>query len=261
MGLAEAIVSPDNPLTARVIVNRVWMHHFGTPLVATPSDFGARSDPPTHPELLDWLAASLVEHGWSIKWLHREIMCSAAYQQASVDRPEARKADSENRLLWRMNRVRLEFEPMRDAMLAVAGRLDPAVGGRPVDVEATPDTGRRSIYAYIDRNNFSPLLRTFDFPSPDVHSAGRPLTSVPQQTLYAMNAPFPQQMAGAIAKRPEVQAAQGSASQVRVLYEIILSRDPQPTELQRAVDYLQSAGSIPQLAQALLLTNEFLFVD
>jgi mono/diheme cytochrome c family protein len=259
--LARQIASAANPLTARVIVNRVWRHHFGTGLVSTPSDFGTRSDPPTHPELLDWLAVSLIEHEWSLKWLHREITSSAAYRQASNDRPEARKVDPENRLLWRMNRKRLEFEPMRDAMLAVAGRLDAAIGGRPVDIEADTDTGRRSIYAFIDRNNFSPLLRTFDYPSPDVHSSGRPLTFVPQQTLYALNAPFPQQMAAHVVQRPPVRDAATAQEQAKALYQIVLSREPSPEELQLGVGFLDGEGTTEQLAQALLLTNEFLFVD
>src|SRR5690606_22535051 len=259
--LARHIASADNPLTARVIVNRVWRHHFGTGLVSTPSDFGTRSDPPTHPELLDWLAASLIEHGWSLKWLHREILSSAAYRQASTDRADARKVDPENRLLWRMNRKRLEFEPMRDAMLAVAGQLDPAVGGRPVDIEADVSNGRRSIYAFIDRNNFSPLLRTFDFPSPDVHSSGRPLTFVPQQTLYVMNAPFPQQMAAHVAQQPSVRDAASAEERVRVLYRTVLAREPSPEELQLAIGFLDSEANTERLAQALLLTNEFLFVD
>jgi hypothetical protein len=259
--LARQIASADNPLTARVIVNRVWRHHFGTGLVSTTSDFGTRSDPPTHPQLLDWLAASLIEHDWSIKWLHREIMSSAAYRQQSNDSTEARKVDPENRLLWRMNRKRLEFEPMRDAMLAVAGRLDPSVGGRPVDIEGNTESGRRSIYAFIDRNNFSSLLRTFDYPSPDGHSSGRPLTSVPQQTLYAMNAPFPQQMAAHVAQRPSVRDAAVPDERVKAIYRVVLSREPSPEELQLAVDFLTSDERTKQLAQALLVTNEFLFVD
>lgn len=261
LDLAQAIASRDNPLTARVIVNRVWMQHFGAPLVTTPSDFGTRTDPATHPDLLEWLAASLIEHGWSLKWLHREIMTSTVYRQASIDLPEARRVDPENLLLWRMNRQRLEFEPMRDAMLAVAGRLDPALGGRPVDIEQSPQTGRRSIYAYIDRNNFSPLLRTFDFPSPDVHASGRPLTSVPQQALYAMNAPFPQQMAQHIAERPEFLAATRDEERVTALYRLILARDPLPDEQRLAVEFLATAQKPQQLAHALLLTNEFLFID
>ncbi len=140
--LAQAIVSAENPLTARVIVNRVWMHHFGAPLVATTSDFGFRSDPPTHPELLDWLAWELIAHNWSLKWLHREIMLSETYRQSSRDDESKRHIDPENRLLWCMNRQRLEFEPMRDAMLFVADKLDLRVGGRPVDIDEAPSASR-----------------------------------------------------------------------------------------------------------------------
>ncbi|MEZ6052663.1 MAG: DUF1553 domain-containing protein [Planctomycetaceae bacterium] len=187
--LAEQVVAPDDPLTARVFVNRVWMQHFGAALVATPSDFGTRSDPPTHPELLDWLAASFIEQGWSLKWLHREIMLSASYRQVSIDRPEARSVDPENRLLWRSNRQRLDFESMRDAMLMVAGVLDPGLNNRSVDIEASPESSVRTVYTFIDRNNFSGLLRTFDYPSPDASSPQRPHTTVPQQSLYGMNSP------------------------------------------------------------------------
>ena len=128
------------------MVNRVWMHHFGRGLVDTPSDFGLRSEPPTHPELLDWLAARFVEGGWSVKGLHRLILLSNAYQQASDDRPEARAVDPENLLVWRQNRRRLEFEAMRDAILAVAGRLDATIGGRPVSITAEPFSTRRTVY-------------------------------------------------------------------------------------------------------------------
>ena len=188
--LARAIASPDNPLTARVFVNRVWMHHFGNALVRTPSDFGTRSDPPTHPELLDWLAERFVEDGWSVKRLHRRIMLSAAYQQASDARPELLQADPENRLLGRANRKRLDFESLRDGLLAVAGQLDRTVCGRSVDLFARPYTTRRSVYAFVDRQNLPGTLRAFDFPSPDLHSPQRPVTTVPQQALFLMNSPF-----------------------------------------------------------------------
>ncbi len=262
--LAEAIVSPENPLTARVIVNRVWMHHFGNPLVTTPSDFGTRSDPPTHPELLDWLAIELMAHDWSLKWLHRTIMTSATYQQSSYDAPANRRGDPENRLLWRMNRRRLEFEAMRDALLFVAGGLDPTLGGRPVDLEAFSPAGvaRRSIYGLIDRNNFSSLLRTFDYPNPDATSAERPSTVVPQQALFGMNAPFVQEVARAVGARPEMAAAPTSAAKVQSLYRAILGREPDDAELRLAVEYLESPSvGLAHVAQALLMTNEFAFVD
>src|SRR5271166_4829892 len=131
LDLARSITAADNPLTSRVIVNRVWMHHFGEPLVSTPSDFGARSNPPSHPELLDDLAARFMQAGWSLKDLHRQIVLSSTYQQASLDRPDCRRIDPENRLLWRFNRRRLDLEAMRDTLLAVSGRLDLAMRGRP----------------------------------------------------------------------------------------------------------------------------------
>ncbi|MCA9074498.1 MAG: PSD1 domain-containing protein [Planctomycetaceae bacterium] len=260
--LAQQIVSPNNPLTARVFINRVWMQHFGSPLVSTPSDFGTRSDPPTHPELLDWLAASFIEHGWSLKWLHREIMLSAAFQQASIDRPAARSADPENRLLWRMNRRRLDFEPMRDSLLFVAGRLDPSLNSRSVDIEASPDAGQRTVYTFIDRNNFSGLLRTFDYPSPDATSPQRPNTTVPQQSLYEMNAPFVQKMAESVIARPDVQSMSSPDEQVTAMFRVILGRDPSEDERRLALDLLSTGdGQLIKLSHALLMTNEFLFVD
>ncbi len=187
--LAEAIASRSNPLTARVLVNRVWLHHFGSALVATPSDFGLRSDPPTNPELLDYLAARFMEEGWSIKKLHRLIMLSAMYQQSSDDNAVFAKADPNNRLLWRMNRQRLDFEPMRDTLLAVAGKLDLTAGGHAVDI-IDPASTRRTVYGYIDRQNLPNLFRAFDLASPDASSPRRFYTTVPQQALFFMNSPF-----------------------------------------------------------------------
>ncbi|MBY0514298.1 MAG: DUF1549 and DUF1553 domain-containing protein, partial [Gemmataceae bacterium] len=152
LDLAREIVSPDNPLTARVFVNRVWLHHFGRGLVGTPGDFGLRGDPPTHPELLDWLAAEFVARGWSVKQLHHLVMTSETYRQASLDRPEGVATDPDNRLLWRMNRRRLEFEPLHDAVLAVSGQLDPIPGGPPVRLFG--GNRRRAVYGYVDRLEF-----------------------------------------------------------------------------------------------------------
>src|SRR5262249_26240202 len=143
--MAQAIVHKDNPLTARVLVNRLWLHHFGAGLVTTPSDFGLRSDPPSHPELLDYLAKHFVEEGWSIKKRHRLILLSHAYRQQSRVVPEAAKVDPENRLLWRMNRRRLDFEALRDGLLAASGKLDLKMGGPAVDIVAAPFSGRRTV--------------------------------------------------------------------------------------------------------------------
>ena len=261
LDLARSITSAENPLTARVIVNRVWQHHFGDGLVSTTSDFGARSETPSHPELLDDLAATFMEEGWSLKDLHRKILLSATYRQQSADRPECRTQDPENRLLWRQNRRRLEFEPMRDALLFVAGRLDPSLGGRPVNIVEQPNSRRRTIYAQVDRNNLPGLFRTFDFPTPDTSSPGRPVTTVPQQALYEMNAPFLQEIAATIAARPEIQQASGD-ERTSELFRVVLGRDPAEEERALIGEYVsRDDRALREAAQALLMTNEFLFVD
>jgi hypothetical protein len=270
LDLAHAITDPANPLTSRVIVNRVWMHHFGEPLVATPSDFGLRTPPPTHPELLDYLAWSFVhEHGWSLKKLHRAIVLSNTYQQASQDRPECRKIDPENRLLWRAHRRRLDFEAMRDSLLAAAGRLDRTQLGRPVDVANDAQNRRRTVYGLVDRQSLPGLFRAFDFAVPDQSVERRPQTSVPQQALFGMNNPFVVEQATALAAR--VQAAKSAEEGVRTLYRLVLARQPDREELQAALHFLQEAeqpspqrsqlSAVQQLAQVLLLTNEAMFID
>ena len=154
--LARAIADRNNPLAARVIVNRVWMWHFGKPLVSTPSDFGLRSDPPTHPELLDHLAWNFMEHGWSLKWLHRQMSVRPRISRPVLTGPSAAPIDPENARLWRMNPRRLDFESTRDALLAVAGQLSPALGGKPFDNVADPAATRRTMYGRIDRLNLVP---------------------------------------------------------------------------------------------------------
>ncbi|MBI3862483.1 MAG: PSD1 domain-containing protein [Planctomycetia bacterium] len=236
--LAQAIASPSNPLTARVIVNRVWMHHFGKGLVATPSDFGFRGSEPSHPELLDHLAAAFIDEGWSLKKLHRRILLSNAWQQASDDRPECVAADPENRLIWKMNRQRLEFEPMRDALLAVAGRLDATPGGRPVDLFASPFSARRAVYGFIDRQDLPGTFRVFDFASPDVSTPMRPQTTVPQQALFGMNSPLVVEQARALAARPEVQQAADPAARVDALHRLIYARAADAEETAAALKFL-----------------------
>jgi len=219
--LAKAVASPANPLTARVWVNRVWLQHFGRGLVATPSDFGLRSEPPTHPELLDFLARRFIDGGWSTKKLHRLILLSRTYQQSSEDVPAARAADPENRLLWRANRRRLDWESMRDSFLAASGLLDPAVGGR-----AVPFTSpRRTVYGYVDRLNIPGMLRAFDFASVDQSSPQRHQTTVPQQALFLMNSPFLRTQTRALAKR-----AAGEQDPVRALYRRLFGREPSEDE-------------------------------
>ncbi|MBS0264178.1 MAG: DUF1553 domain-containing protein, partial [Planctomycetes bacterium] len=245
--LAQAIASPSNPLTARVIVNRVWMHHFGKGLVGTPSDFGFRGSPPSHPELLDYLASVFIEEGWSIKKLHRRILLSKTWQQASADRPEARKIDPENQWLWRMNRQRLEYEPMRDALLFVAGRLDMTSGGKAVDLFSKPFTTRRAVYGFIDRQDLPGTFRVFDFASPDVSTPMRPQTTVPQQALFGMNSAFAVEQARALAARPEVAAATATQEKIRRLYQLTFGREPEPAELAVGTQFLETPQSHERL--------------
>jgi hypothetical protein len=258
--LARDITSPENPLTARVIANRVWMLHFGSPLVQSPSDFGFRSDPPTNPELLDYLASRLIQNGWSLKELHREILLSAAWRQSSADRTDARAVDPENSLYWRMNRRRREFESLRDAWLEAAGKLDESLHGKPVNLESQPFTTRRTIYGLVDRNNLPGLLRTFDFPTPDVSSAGRPQTTVPQQALFGMNSPFVQEMAASLADRTSSEP--DAARRVALMFETALDRQATPEETEAFAGAV-TRGELnwTNLAQVLLMSNEFTYID
>lgn len=268
---AQAIASKDNPLTARVIVNRVWLGHFGAGIVRTPSDFGTRGLAPTHPELLDYLAVRFMEEGWSIKKLHRLLMKSAVYQQSSEDRPSGRAIDMENTLLWRMNRRRLDFEATRDSLLAASGQLDTMIGGRAVDL---PSSNRRTIYGFIDRQNLPALWRAFDFASPDTHSPQRYQTTVPQQALYLMNSPFALEQARHLMMRKEIAGAGEAEKKIRELYRVLYSRDPSADEIAVGVAFVneekQKGPAMPargamtpweKYAQVLLASNEFEFID
>lgn len=241
LDLAQQITTKENPLTARVMVNRVWQHLFGAALVRTPSDFGMRSDPPTHPELLDYLARHFMEDGWSLKKLIRLIMLSNTYQQSSDDRPDCRQKDPENRLLWRMNHRRHDFESMRDAILAASGTLDPTAGGRPVDLSTRPFSTRRTIYGYIDRENLPGMFRIFDFAMPGTHSPQRYTTTVPQQALFMMNSPFVIEQARSLAKRSG-HGAPNSVERIRSLYRFVYQRLPGAEEIELAQKFLRSAG-------------------
>lgn len=235
--LARAIANSKNPLTARVIVNRIWQQHFGFGLVRTASDFGSRGESPTHAELLDYLAEDFMANGWSIKRLQRQIMLSAAWQQSSEHRAEANAIDPENRLLWRMPRRRLEFEPLRDRWLSVAGNLDLQIGGRSVKIHE--DANRRGLYAYVDREDVPSLLAAFDVPSPDASQALRSRTTVPQQALYMINSKFVIAQAKLLASL----TTQITDTQQRVIefYRRTLARDPSADEIQLAMRYLDPA--------------------
>src|SRR5262249_32862196 len=250
---------------ARVLVNRVCLHHFGVGLVRTPSDFGLRSEPPSHPELLDYLARCFMDNGWSIKKLHRLIVCSAAYQQRSDDRPECRRIDAENTLFWKMTRRRLDFEATRDALLAVSGRLSHTVGGPSVTDAFTPAATRRTLYAHLDRLNVPGLYRTFDFPNPDATSPQRDLTTVPQQALFLMNNPFTIECANRILARLEIAAEIDMVRRVQYLHRLLYNRMPTDEENKLAIDFIRSQPAPltawERYVQALLVANEFVFVD
>jgi hypothetical protein len=276
--LADEIASKDNPLTARVMVNRVWKHHFGKGLVRTPSNFGMLGEPPTHPDLLDHLTTQFIESGWSLKWLHRTMMLSAAYQQASGSDERGMEVDPENRLLWRMNRRRLEVEAWRDAMLAVSGALDPSLGG-PSQELAEAGNRRRTFYGFVSRHELNPLLRLFDFPDPNITSDERPVTTVPLQQLFVLNSEFMVRNSKALAARIQGEPREEPASyadelaRVRRAYVVLYGREAKELEVERAVAFVMAgepASSTKaenkltrweQLAQVLLSANEFMFVD
>ena len=244
--MAEAIASPDNPLTARVWVNRVWNYHFGTPLVRTPSDFGLRSDPPSHPELLDYLAATFIKEGWSVKKLHRQLMLSSAYQQSSDDKAQAIKADPGNQFYWRQNRRRLDFESMRDTLLDLSGKLDRNGGGQPVDITTEPFTTKRTVYGFVERQNLPGLFRTFDFASPDTSSSQRFSTTVPQQALFLMNSPFVVDKARGVVEREDFKKQSSEEAQIRYLYGLLYQRSPEPDEVRWGKEFLkQPASEVP----------------
>ena len=238
--LARAIADKHNPLTARVMVNRVWLHHFGKGLVGTASDFGMRSEPPTHPELLDWLAIRFMEGGWSIKNLHRLIMLSATYQQGSDADPATTKLDPDNALLSHFNRRRLDWEATRDSLLIAGGRLDSTMFGRPVDFLSST---RRTIYGFIDRQNLPGVMRSFDFASPDTTSAQRFTTTVPQQALFLMNSPFAVEQAQHLVQRPEVASETDPSRRIAQLYRIAFDRTPTPDELTLGARFVATAES------------------
>jgi hypothetical protein len=266
--LAEAIASKENPLTARVIVNRVWLYHFGAGLVRTPSNFGLQGAPPSHPELLDYLAWQLMEEGWSLKKLHRLILLSAAYQQSSDANDQFRERDPDNFYLSHMNRRRLDYESLRDSLLAVTGDIDFKMGGPSIDEFKEPFARRRSVYGYVDRQNLPGVLRVFDFASPDTHSPQRFTTTVPQQALFLMNSPFVVEQVKRLTARPDVQAEADPAKRIQILYRLLYGRPADEEETALGLRFLaapqEENGHLSvweKYVQVLLMTNNFGFVD
>ena len=264
--LAEAIAAANNPLTARVMLNRVWAGHFGSGIVRTLSNFGELGDQPSHPELLDSLAVNFIESGWSLKRLHRQIMLSATYQQSSSGDAENLELDPENRLLWRMNRRRLEVEPWRDAVLSVSGQLNSSVGGP--SSELNDSHRRRTLYGYISRHRLNDLLRLFDFPDPNITAGERTVTTVPLQQLFVLNSDFMVSQSRAFAARLQKDAATEEARVDRA-FELLSGRQPTADELTAALEFLggtttldgDKLSQLEQYCLALLGTNEFAFVD
>jgi hypothetical protein len=263
--LARWIARPENPLTARVMVNRIWQHHFGEGIVRTPSNFGRRGEPPTHPELLDWLARGFVESGWSVKALHRRIMLSAAYQRSSQAPAALREADPENRLWGRMNRRRLEAEELHDSLLALAGLLKESPGG---PAESDPASPRRLIYLGTSRTHRSDFGSVFDRANPALHVERRTISTVAPQALYLMNHPGIMEQARGLARRPEIAVEVDPARRIAILHHLVYGRPATDEETALGRGFIAAVPPGPDAkapwdlyAQALLLTNAFLFVD
>jgi len=260
--LAHAVASPRNPLTARVIVNRIWQQHFGTGLVATADNFGAVGERPSHPELLDHLAGYFVQHGWSLKSLHRYLLTSATWQQSSSPQSAALTLDPGNRLLWRMSPRRLEFEPLRDSLLYVAGRLDTQTGGRSQLLD--DKNVRRAVYGYTDRFRIPATLRNFDVANPDQSIPRRTETIHPLQSLYFLNSGFLRAQAEAVAQQPEIAAALEATDRIAAMYRRVLSRQPAAEEVLLARQYLGETPTAEQwtdFVHVLLMSNEFIYCD
>jgi hypothetical protein len=247
--LAEAIVNPANPLTARVMANRIWQHHFGAGLVRTPSDFGLRAEAPSHPELLDWLAQRFVAEAWSIKAIHRLILSSAVYQQGSTAPAAQEKAntdsapggDHDNELLSHFPVRRLEFEALRDAMLTASGELELSMGGKPAELLDAANK-RRTVYAMVDRQFLAGAFRTFDFANPDIHVAVRHETTVPQQALFFLNGAFAADRAKVLARR---FASLAPTARVQQLHRTIYQRAATRSEVAGALAFIKAAEADP----------------
>ncbi len=263
--LAEAIAS--HPLTARVMVNRIWQNHFGQGIVRTPSNFGRLGAPPTHPELLEYLTDRFIRNHYSIKALHREILLSATYRQSSRHSQVHASKDPENRLLWRANRRRLDAESLRDSILAIAGTLSPRVGGASVDL--SKDESRRSVYGQVKRSKLDNMLVLFDFPDPSLSSQQRAVTNVPSQKLFFLNSDLVWNQAGILADRVNKRGSPVDDQTINQAYRLIFGREVSAEESKLAMNFMndghahdgQPSNTLQQYLQTLLSSNEFLFVD
>jgi hypothetical protein len=295
--LADWIASPRNPLTARVMVNRIWQHHFGRGIVASPNDFGRTGRPPSHSALLDYLAAELVDGRWRLKRMHKLIMLSAAYRQSSrAHNPHAQLVDPANRLLWRQNLRRLEAEAIRDAILTTSGNLNLEMGGRGIFPELPPEVlatqsrpgngwgtsdaaqrARRSVYVFVKRTLGVPFLESLDFPTPDKPQPARPTTTIAPQALILLNSRFMDRQAAVFADRLLQEAGSESSDQIERAYQLALQRSPTDNEREMLLDFLdrqralwrqietdqQQArhAALKSLCLLVLNLNEFVYID
>jgi hypothetical protein len=277
--LAEWLANPQNPLTPRVMVNRIWQWHFGDALVRTPNNWGKTGEPPTHPELLDYLANKFVENKWSIKAMHRLVLLSSTYQMSGEASKEVREADPGNRLFSRFSHVRMSVEQIRDALLAIDGSLDVTMGGslfptgkgrrERIDVEQLK---RRTIYMPVRRGNIPSLFSTFDFGDATTSSDGRSRTNVAPQALFLMNSQFAIDRSRGLAARLLKQSELSDADRIRQAYLIALGRQPDTNEIDSGLTYISNlekklgTGDVNQTAWAsfchvLVATNEFLYLE
>jgi len=273
---AQWLVARENPLTARVMMNRVWMWHFGKPLMKSPSNWGLQSEPPSHPELLDWLAQSLMKNGWSLKTMHRTLMLSSVYQMSSQGHPEYQERDPENFLLWRQNRRRLEAEPVRDSILFVGGGLDETMGNMAGGV----DDKRRALYLPVDRAALYEMFSTFDYVETANHIEQRPVTTVPNQALFLMNSAMVHEQSRRLVEQlpttdPSVPV-QELGSVISALFERLYSRVPSDEEILRCVEFLNQSEQAfvsttdarerrlqawAALCRTLIASNEFVYIN
>ena len=281
--LANWLASADNPLTARVMVNRIWQFRMGTGIVRTPNDFGVMGDRPSNQALLDWLASEFVAKGWSVKTIDRMMVTSSVYRQSAPPDKDREAIDPENRLYWRMNRKRMEGETLRDAILSVTGSLNPKLGGRPVRIPIEPEVydlifteherdglwpvnpdksvqNRRSIYLYNKRSVRLPLLTAFDQPDAITSCPVRPVSTHPLQALSLINSDFMQEQSQAFADRLTKECKNDSACAVKTAWTLALARAPSPAEQKLAKTFFSSGGSLAEMCLALLNRNEFIYV-
>ena len=271
LAFAQWLTRADHPLTARVMVNRIWAGHFGRGIVATLDNFGRSGAAPSHPELLDWLATEFVRQGWSVKSMQRLIVTSSVYRQASAANPEGLRKDPENALLWRMPPRRLEAEAIRDAVLAVAGMLEDKMYGPPVKTDTKPSgevipegdagNGRRTIYQTVRRSAPQSLLNAFDAPVMEINCTRRATSTSATQALALMNGEFITAQAAHFAERVRRESGEDNARAALHAFRLALGRPPSGNEMDRMVTFLEKRKSLADLCQALLSTNEFVYIE